>query len=325
MKKIRTAVIGVGYLGRFHAQKYATLPESTLVAVCDIDSQRGHEIAAELGIDAVSDYQSLIGRVDAVSIVTPTLLHYPVGKFFLEQGVHVLMEKPITSTSNEAQELIDIAKKNEVILQVGHLERFNSVYKALDPILLNPLYIESSRLAPFKLRGSEVNVILDLMIHDIDLILSIIKSDISDIRASGTPILSPFIDIANARLEFKNGCVANVKASRVANNVERTLRVFQHDSFIDLDFDAKQMSVHRKGTQEMFPGIPDILHEQQSFEKGDALKDQIHSFLNCIIEQKPPIVSGEDGKYALDVAILITETIRKQIEHFQMVMNRNVQ
>ncbi len=316
MKKIRTAVIGVGYLGNFHAEKYATLPESELVVVCDPNQARAEEVAAHYHAEICDDYRKLLGRVDAVSIATPTPLHREIGLFFLENGIHVLMEKPIATTIEEADELIKMAAKNKLILQVGHLERFNNAIRALDPIITKPLFIESLRQAPFKLRGTDVNVILDLMIHDIDIIQSIVKSEIKEIRANGAPILSPYIDIANARIEFENGCVANVTASRVSLKSDRKLRIFQHDCYVGLDLDSKNLSIHRKGEQEMFPSIPEIISENLAFEKGDALKDQIAAFLKAIHKGEKPLVSGEDGKAALSTAIRITNIVRQQINHY---------
>jgi predicted dehydrogenase len=314
MKKLRTAVIGVGYLGQYHAEKYANLPQSELIALCDVNLARCQQIAEKLNVNAVSDYNDIIDHVDAVSIVVPTPHHYEVAKCFLEKGVHVLIEKPITTTVEQAQHLIDIANKNKTLIQVGHLERFNNAIKALDSYLSKPRFIESIRLAPFKLRGSDVNVVLDVMIHDIDIIQSLVKSDISNISASGASVLSPYIDIANARIEFKNGCVANVTASRISPKTERTLRIFQHDCFIGLDLDKKRLSIHRKGTEEMFPGIPEITRDKHHFDKGDALNDQINAFLNAIIHQTPPVVSGEDGKSALEIAIKITKIVHNHNE-----------
>lgn len=316
MKKIRTAVIGVGYLGNYHAEKYASLPGSELVMVCDPNQERATEIATLYHTQACEDYRKLPGLVDAVSIAAPTPLHHEIGLFCLENGIHVLMEKPIATSIEEADELIKIAQKNQLILQVGHLERFNNAIRALEPIIKKPLFIESLRQAPFKLRGTDVNVILDLMIHDIDIIQSIVKSEITEIRANGAPILSPYIDIANARIEFASGCVANVSASRVSLKQDRKLRIFQHDCYVGLDLDSKNLSIHRKGQQEMFPGIPEIISENLAFEKGDALKDQIASFLQAIRTGEKPLVSGEDGKAALSTAIKITNIVRQQINHY---------
>jgi len=311
MNKVKTAVIGVGYLGHYHAEKYAKLPQSELIAICDTHAERRNEVAEAHQTTPIENYHNLVGKVDAVSIAVPTPAHFEVAKFFLENGIHVLLEKPITTTIEQADQLIAIAKKNNLVLQVGHLERFNNAIKGLDNHLSNPRFIESLRLAPFKLRGSDVNVVLDLMIHDIDIIQSFVKSEIHTIRASGASVLSPYIDIANARIEFENGCVANVTASRISLKTERSLRIFQHDCYIGLDLDRKRLNIHRKGQKEMFPGIPEITREKHSFEKGDALNDQIISFLDAISNKTPPVVSGEDGKRALEIAIKITKIVHE--------------
>ncbi len=312
MSKITTAVVGVGYLGRFHARKYAQLPDSQLVAVADIDPQAARAVAHELGVEALNDYRELLGRVDAVSIVVPTSLHYETTRDFLMHGSHVLVEKPVTRTVGEAQALIELAQVQGRILQVGHLERFNTAILDLDRVLNRPLFIESHRLAPYKPRGTDVSVVLDLMIHDIDIILNIVRSDLARIDASGVPVLSDAVDIANARLVFENGCVANVTASRVSMKTERKMRVFQHDAYISIDFQDRVLSVHRKGTGEMFPGIPEIESEKFKYEDGDALKTEIECFLKTIRENGKPVVSGEDGKRALETATRITELVTGQ-------------
>lgn len=306
---LRTAVVGVGYLGNFHAEKYANLPNSQLIAVSDNNSARCEEIAAQYHCQTVPDYQQLIGQVDAVSIVVPTLLHFEVAKCFLENGIHVLLEKPITKTAEEAQTLIDIANEKQLVFQIGHLERFNSVLKAVSDQCDNPRFIDSSRLAPFKLRGSDVCVILDLMIHDIDIIQSLVKSPIQHIAANGACVLSNKIDIANARITFENGCVANVTASRVSLKTERKLRIFQHDGYLSLDLHHKKLAHFRKGEKEMLPGIPEIVSEEQTLHQGDALLDEIAAFLEAIQTGGKPLVSGEDGKRALETAIEITRVI----------------
>jgi predicted dehydrogenase len=313
MNKIRTAVIGVGYLGKFHAEKFDVLPNSKLVAVCDICEERCYTIARHHNVEPILDYTKLLHKVDAVSIAVPTSLHYPIAKFFLAKGVHVLLEKPIASTVAEAQSLIDIAQEKRVVFQIGHLERFNCVLVALDTVLDNPRFIESIRLAPFKPRGTDINVILDLMIHDIDIIQRIVGSPISHIHANGASVLSSHIDIANVRLQFANGCVANVTASRVSFKVERKLRIFQHDAFISLDLHNKKLAIHRKGISEMFPGIPEIISEEQAYEQGDALLDEISAFLHSIQSNSPPVVTGEDGKRALGTAIEIVHIVTEQL------------
>ncbi len=316
MKKINCAVIGAGYLGKFHAEKYASLPNSKLIAICDIDLDRGAEIANKYGAAVTNNYYDLIGKVDAVSIAAPTSLHHKIAKVFLENHIHVLLEKPITTTVAEADDLVTIANKNKLVLQIGHLERFNTVINALQKHYLNdPRFIESVRLAPFKLRGIVVNVVLDLMIHDIDLIQFIVGSPIKKIHANGACVLSNEIDIANARIQFENDCVANVTASRVSLNQERKLRLFQQDYYISLDLQHKKLSTHHKGANEMFPGIPEIIREEQVFEQGDALRDEIIAFLDSVTHNKPPVISGEDGKMALATAIEITNIVKEQM-HF---------
>lgn len=302
MQQLRTAVVGVGYLGKFHAQKYDALPTSFLVAVCDSNLVLADLIAEQLDVVGLSDYRGLIGLVDAVSIVTPTPSHHEIARFFLERGVHVLLEKPIATTVEAAEELIQIANKKKVILQIGHIERFNNIFQATVTMVKNPRFIEAVRLAPFKSRGSEVSVILDMMIHDIDIIQSMVKSPIEKISATGSAVLSPFIDIANARLEFENGCVANITANRVSAKISRRLHIFQHDAFFNLDLQHKKLTVQHK---------PVWGCEKISYPKDDPLCEEIASFLRAIIENKPPLVSGEDGKQALITALKIENIIEK--------------
>ena len=246
MSKIKTAVIGVGYLGQYHAQKYSDCPASDLVAVYDANPSRAEEIADRLDTESAAQCEQLIGRVDAVSIATPTPYHFEIAKLFLSHGIHTLIEKPITTTVEEADQLIAIARANNALLQVGHLERFNNVVKAVAPYLSQPRFIESLRTAPFQLRGTDVNVVLDLMIHDIDIIQSMIQSDIVDVRANGSPIFSKHIDLANARIEFENGCVANVTASRASLKKERRLRIYQSESCLSIDLDHKILQILEK-------------------------------------------------------------------------------
>jgi len=312
MEPIRTAVIGVGYLGKFHAQKYAQLPNSRLIAVCDPNADTAAQIAAENATRAVADFNSIRDEVDAVSIVVPTQKHYAIARECLEAGKHVLLEKPMTTTVEEARELVAIANANKVVLQIGHLERFNPAVLALDTIMHQPMFIESHRVAPFNPRGADVNVILDLMIHDIDIILDMVDSPVTSIRAKGVAVLSRDIDIANARLEFESGCVANVTASRAGMKSERKMRLFQHDAYISLDFQNKKLGIHRKGDSEQYPGVANIESKEQTFNQGDALKAEIESFLNCIQNGMPPKVSGEDGLRALETAIKITQLLRVQ-------------
>lgn len=299
-------------MGRFHAQKYAALPNSDLIAVVDTDPETADNVAREVGAEALSDYRELFGRVDAVSIVVPTQHHHAVAREFLARGIHVLVEKPITVTVEEADDLIAVANENGAVLQVGHLERFNSAVMALDGVLDGPMFIESHRLAPFKPRGTDVSVILDLMIHDIDIIQNLVRSPVAKIDADGVSVLTDAIDIANARLQFANGCVANVTASRVSTKAQRKMRLFQHDAYISIDFGDKTLSVHRKGEGEMFPGVPEITSEESVFDNSDAIRAEIEAFLKAIIEGSEPPVTGSEGREALKTALQITELLSRK-------------
>jgi predicted dehydrogenase len=310
MKKIRAAVVGVGYLGRFHAQKYAALPECELTAVVDIDTEVAARVAAELGTRALSDYRELCGQVDAVSVVTPTDSHAEIATALLRTGAHVLVEKPIAQSVQQAQQLIDAAREHGRVLQVGHLERFNPAILAAEPLLARARFIECHRLAPFKERGTEVNVVLDLMIHDIDLVQMIIGSPVATLDAVGTPVFSGEIDIANVRLNFENGCVANVTASRVSLKTERKLRVFHDGGYLSIDLQQKILTVIRKRALPAAAGELPVQIEEQSFAQGDALLAEIEAFLAAVRGERAVLVSGEDGQRALRTAIAITERMR---------------
>lgn len=310
MSKLKCAVIGAGYLGKFHAEKYASLKDCELVAVVDINPEAAAEVASLHGAQAMTDYHSLLGQVDAVSIVVPTSLHHAVSRDFLNAGTHVLVEKPITVTVEEADELIAIAKEKNVILQVGHLERFNPAVRGLENLEDKPLFIESHRLSPFNPRANDVSVVLDLMIHDIDIILALVESEVEKIDASGTAVLTQGTDIANARITFKNGCVANVTASRISMKMERKMRMFRPCSYISVDFQNRVLIKHKTGDKEMFPGIPEIVTEESVFESGDALLEEIKHFVNCIKTGENPLVPGEAGRKALATAIEITRFLK---------------
>jgi predicted dehydrogenase len=313
---IRTAVIGVGYLGRFHAQKYASLPNSQLVGIADPAAAARAAVAAELRVAAHADYRDLLGQVDAVSIVTPTPTHFEVAKAFLEAGASVLVEKPMTVTIAEGEGLIEIAARLKRILQVGHLERFNAAVLAVQPTLTVPRFIESARLAPFKHRGTDVDVVLDLMIHDIDLILSIVRSPVVSVDAIGSSVFSKEIDIANARLRFANGCVANATASRVSLKTERKLRLFQDDAYLSLDLQQKILTVIRKGEGVGPDGMPQVAIDEKTYEQGDALKSEIEAFLAAVANGQPPPVTGEDGLLALRTAVSIGEQVASSMQKF---------
>ncbi len=314
MKSLRAAVIGVGYLGHFHAQKFAKIDGVELVAVIDTDLDRAKEVADEVGARALTDYLEIIDELDLVSIVVPTRLHHRVACDFLKAGVHVLLEKPITETVQEADELIALARERNLVFQVGHLERFNPAVLALEGVIGTPHFIESERLAPFKARGTDVNVVLDLMIHDIDIILNMVKSPLKTVNSVGTPVLSNQVDIANARLQFENGCVANVTASRVSREGSRKIRIFQDDAYISIDYQSRKISVFRKGGDGFpVPGIPDVTMMEKSFDQSDALHEEIVSFVVSVRDGKPPMVSGEDGRRALALAHRINDRLIHQV------------
>jgi predicted dehydrogenase len=317
MSKIRAAVIGVGYLGRFHAQKYVQLPACELVAVVDGREDVRKMVAAEVGSQPFADYRELLGKVDAVSVVTPTPAHFEIAAAFLDAGAHVLVEKPITETPEQARTLIARAAGAGRILQVGHLERFNAAVLAAEPYVHAPRFMECQRLAPYKERGTDVNVVLDLMIHDIDLVQSLAASEIVSIDAIGSPVFSGEIDIANARIRFANGCVANTTASRVSLKTERKLRIFEDAAYISLDLQQKILTLIRKRDGVPQPGQLPVSIEESNLEQGDALKSEIESFLDCIRNNQRPIVSGEDGLRALETAIRITEQV-----HANLAQNR---
>lgn len=309
MAPIRCAVIGIGYLGKFHAEKYASLPGCRLVGVVDTDQAAASAVAERLGVPWLSDYRDLLGKVDAVSIVVPTSLHHQVARDFLEAGADVLVEKPITVTVEEADELIALAEERSRILMVGHLERFNAAILGLNLRDDKPLFIESHRLAPFKPRANDVSVVLDLMIHDIDIILDIVDHELERIDAKGVAVLTGDTDIANARLVFRNGTVANVTASRVSLKVERKMRLFMPSAYFSVDFQNRVLTCHRKGAREMFPGIPEILSEESVFESGDALKEEISHFIDCVRSRQEPLVGGHAGRRALATATEITRLL----------------
>ncbi|WP_419534395.1 Gfo/Idh/MocA family protein [Endozoicomonas sp.] len=306
---LRTAVIGAGYLGKFHAEKYARLASSHLVGIADIDKVCGQQVASICNTHYFSDYRDLIGQVDAVSIVVPTSMHHSIASDFLRAGVHVLVEKPIASNLSQAEEMIKLAREKQLILQVGFLERYNAALGSVSDKVKQPRFIESHRLASFKPRSMDINVIMDLMIHDLDIILNIVDSPIMDIAANGSAVLSETIDIAQARLSFANGCVANVTASRISQKSKRKMRIFQKSSCICVDFQELKVSHFFKGEGELHPGIPAIECNEQSYQGSDALRLEIEDFLLSVEASSPPKVSGEDGRDALNTANRISEII----------------
>jgi len=314
VSKLRAAVIGVGYLGNFHAQKYAALEDAELVGVVDASADRARDIAAATGSKPFTDYRELLGAIDVASIVVPTEHHHRVAQDCLEAGVHILLEKPVTETLAQAEELIALAERNRLVFQVGHLERFNPAVVEVQSLLDRPVFFESHRLSVFKPRGTDVNVVLDLMIHDIDIILSLVQQDIHEVRASGYPVLTDEVDIANARLEFADGCVANVTASRVSQKAMRKMRIFQHDAYFSVDFPTSSIDIARRnGAHRDEQGFPRIeVEERKTAEKSDAILAEIRAFLDCVRTGATPPVTGRDGRRALAVALEISRAIGGQ-------------
>ncbi|MDR3554982.1 MAG: UDP-2,3-diacylglucosamine diphosphatase LpxI [Syntrophobacteraceae bacterium] len=319
---IRTAVIGVGYLGRFHAQKYARLAEADLVGIVDIDGRRAEEVATEVRTSSFTDYRQLIGKVDAVSIVTPTPQHFAIAREFLSAGVHVLLEKPMTKSREEADELIAIAAKNGAVLQVGHLERFNSAFTAIRNRLSNPMFVEADRLALFNERGLEVDVILDLMIHDIDIVMSIIQAPLKNVHASGIAVLSRLPDIATVRMEFENGAVANLTASRISIKSMRKLRIFQENCYFSADYFEKRAYAVYKEAEPGEDGFPQISLENFEIVEKDALEEEIFSFMQAVRTGSRPEVDGEAGRRALSVALEISSLIEEQMRAERVLPER---
>ena len=310
MKKLRVGVVGAGYLGRFHTEKYARMDDVELVGVVDIDKSQAEEVAGRFNTKAYLHHKHLFGKVDAVSIVVPTPAHFSVAKDFLENNIDVLIEKPMSETTEQADELIDFAKSRNLIIQVGHLERFNPAVVALRDIIKQPMFIESHRLSIYKDRCTDVSVVLDLMIHDIDIILNFVKSEIVNIHAAGIPVISGHVDIANARLEFKSGCVANVTASRISTKNERKIRLFQKDTYISVDFANQGITVIQRNDKVEGGLIPGMEIKQLSFAKGDALEDELKSFVKTVRRRENPEVTGQMGRDALKIALSIMEQIR---------------
>ncbi|GBC81037.1 scyllo-inositol 2-dehydrogenase (NAD(+)) [bacterium HR10] len=305
----RVAVIGVGRIGKEHVRIYTSLPEATLVGVCDTDRTRGEQIAAQYAVRYYADYRELLDRVDAVSIAVPTESHCEIACEFLKHGVAVLVEKPMARTLEEAERMIRWARETGALLQVGHLERFNPAVRALAALVFEPKFFEVHRLGEFTERSLDIDVVLDLMIHDLDILLSLVQADVRAIYAVGVPILTDRVDIANARLEFANGCVANVTASRISREKVRKLRIFQPNAYLSLDYTRQELEVYRLVTPSALGQRPRIVTERVPVAKDEPLRAQLQSFLRCVREGTPPLVSGEDGRKALALALRILAAI----------------
>ncbi len=303
MDKIRVGVVGVGHLGTIHAKVYSRLDNVKLVGICDCNLERAIEIGKKYHAASYSDYEDLFDKVDAASIAVPTSLHYHIAKDFLHHNIHVLIEKPITKTLSEADELIEIAKEKKLILQVGHIERFNSAVLAIEPYLKKPKFIECQRLGPFHKRVKDVGVVLDLMIHDIDVVLGLIQQDVVNIEAVGLSTISDYEDVANVRLTFEDGTIADITASRVTKDVVRKMRIFQEDSYLSLDYVTQEAAIFKKTDEK-------IAREKIKIKKKEPMKKELKSFLECVRTLKRPIVSGIEGRRALQVALEIVQKIK---------------
>ncbi|MCE3223441.1 MAG: putative Oxidoreductase, Gfo/Idh/MocA family [Nitrospira sp.] len=307
MKRLPAGVIGVGHLGQHHARHYATLPGSILMGVFDPDAARARLIADRHAVQAWTDLDDLLRQVEIVSIAAPTSAHFSTTKACLEAGKHVLVEKPIAATSAEARELVALAAQRGCLLQVGHSERFNPIMQRMRPYIDRPAFIECHRLSAFGERGTDVDVVLDLMIHDLDLVLSFNPGPVEEVRAAGVPVLSSNIDIANARIAFVGGCVANVTASRVSTNKMRRLRVFQRDRYVSIDFQSRHAMVSRRSHPTGAKPVIDV----ESYQAGDEepLRLELDAFIQAVASGSRPLVSGEDGEAALTLATRVLEAI----------------
>jgi len=302
MKKVRVGVVGVGHIGSNHARIYAELPHAEFVAVFDVDPARAAEISAKYKAKAAGSLDVFAGMVDAASVATPTSAHFPVARDLLARGKHLLIEKPITENTADARELAQLATGKRLVLQVGHVERFNPVLSALEQRLTHPRFIEAHRLSPYPNRSTEIGVVLDLMIHDLEIILHLVNSAVENIDAVGVPVLSRGEDIANARLRFASGCIANITSSRISPERMRKIRVFQEDAYLSLDYQGQSGEIYRRVNGR-------ITRDAVAIEKEEPLRRQLASFLNCALTGGEPKVSGSHAAAALELAIEITKRI----------------
>ena len=305
MSKLNVGIIGIGHLGSRHLKVYGELSGQVNIAgICDLKESRTKKFAKHYNVKQYTDYRDFLDKVEAVNICVPTVSHFEVAKVFLEHGIHTFIEKPITSTLKEADKLIDLAQKRNVKLQVGHVERFNSAFQAISSFAKNPLFVECHRLNLFPNRSLDIGVVMDLMIHDIDIILGLIHSEVKEVRAVGVRVLTDLEDIANARITFANGCVCNLTASRISDAVMRKIRIFLKDTYISLDYASQEASVYKKNGAA-------ITKKTLPIEKEEPLKKEIASFIECIRENKKPLVSGAEAREALKLALQITKLLWK--------------
>ncbi|MGQ0555879.1 MAG: Gfo/Idh/MocA family oxidoreductase [Nitrospiraceae bacterium] len=313
MVKLRAGVIGVGHLGQHHARLYASLPDSTLVGVIDQDQGRASVVAQKHDAQVFRDLPDFLKQVDVVSIAVPTSGHYSVAKRCLEAGKHVLVEKPIAVLPVEARELVELATHHRCTLQVGHSERFNPIMQAMRPHIQKPVLFECYRLGTYSGRGTDVDVVLDLMIHDLDLVLSCDPGPVEDVRAAGVAVLSPASDVSNARVQFESGCVVNLTASRISPKAMRQWHVFQSDGCVSIDFQSRQGVIGRRSVEH--GGKLTLATEEVQAGDGEPLKLQLESFLHAIRSESRPIVSGEDGVAALELAHRVLSAMEVSLPH----------
>ena len=302
MKKLRIGVVGVGHIGSNHARIYSELPNAELVAILDIDPARADEIGGKYKAKAVASLNEFAGMIDAASVATPTSAHFSIARDLLAQGKHLLIEKPITEKTSDARDLAQVAAEKRLVLQVGHVERFNPVLSALEQRLTHPRFIEAHRLSPYPNRSTEIGVVLDLMIHDLEIILHLVDSTLENIDAVGVPVLSRGEDIANARLRFASGCIANVTSSRISPERMRKIRVFQEDAYLSLDYQGQSGEIYRRVDGQ-------ITREPVAIEKEEPLRQQLASFVDCALTGGEPRVSGSHAAAALELAVEITRRI----------------
>jgi len=319
-KRLRVGVIGVGHLGEYHVQKYKTIPTVQLVGIVDINSVRAEEISRRYEVRSFPRHQDIVGMVDAVSVAVPTEVHFQVARDVLSRGVHMLIEKPITYRLEEADALLNLAQKNGLVLQVGLVERFNPAVVKMESLLNRPVFLESHRMNLFTQRGLDVDVVLDLMIHDLDIFLHAVQAEVKEVHAVGMSVITDKTDIANVRIIFENGAVANLTASRVSNKILRKIRVFQADAYLSVNCVKRHLHVIRLDTKGRYPEeVPQLSATKMEFPDQDPLADEISSFVNAVSNGSQPLVTGQDGRRALGVALGIIEQIEGGCRHFQAI------
>lgn len=316
--KLKVGVIGVGRLGEFHVQKYAAMPEVELVGVVDTNLDRANEIALRYNAKPYGGHGDILHMVDAVSCAVPTETHFDVAKDILSEGVHLLLEKPITYKIEPADVLVNMARERDLVLQVGLVERFNPAVVTMESMLNGPVFVEAHRMNTFTTRGTDVDVVLDLMIHDLDIILHIVKSEVKEVHAVGMCVLTGKTDIANVRLIFENGTVGNLTASRVSDKTLRKIRIFQPNAYIEVNCLKRELSVAQLDDEAKdSSGFPQVLSHKMKFPDSDPLAEELKSFVNVVMNGAEPVVSGQDGRRALKVALTIMEQIQRECRTFE--------